>query len=78
MVRIINFEGRRISVPDDTTDDEVRQVLSTPVEPSAPTSFRGNSTGCTYTAGQNYVTPGSSTSPSSGKRSYAPDSNSWR
>lgn len=28
--RVINFEGRRISVPGDATDDEVGQILNTP------------------------------------------------
>jgi hypothetical protein len=30
MVRVIQFQGRTIHVPDDATDDEVRQILSAP------------------------------------------------
>lgn len=30
MARLIQFQGRTIQVPDDATDDEVRQILSTP------------------------------------------------
>jgi hypothetical protein len=35
MARIIKFEGRQIRVPDDTTDDEIRQILSTPPQAAA-------------------------------------------
>ncbi|TXN05310.1 hypothetical protein FV222_06755, partial [Methylobacterium sp. WL103] len=34
--RVIDFEGRRITMPGDATDDEVRQVLGTPPAPAAP------------------------------------------
>lgn len=34
MARVIKFEGRQITVPDDATDDEIRQILSS--EPPAP------------------------------------------
>lgn len=33
MARIISFEGRDISVPDDATDDEVAEILSAPIKP---------------------------------------------
>lgn len=42
MARIINFEGRRITVPDDATDDEVRQILQsqpTPQQTAASEEF---------------------------------------
>jgi hypothetical protein len=41
--RIINFEGRRIRVPVDATDDEVSQILSSsaPAAPAAPGSPEG-------------------------------------
>lgn len=34
MARIIQFEGRQITVPDDATDDEIEMILSSP--PAAP------------------------------------------
>lgn len=38
MSRIIEFEGRRIEVPDDATDQEIRQILSAqPTQEAAPT-----------------------------------------
>lgn len=44
MPRIINFEGRKITLPDDATDDEVSHVLgggnaATPPSAGAPSSF---------------------------------------
>jgi hypothetical protein len=38
MARIINFEGRRISVPDDATDDEVAEIIgaTTPTTAAKP------------------------------------------
>src|SRR5690606_39058105 len=34
MARVVEFEGRRIEVPDDATDDEVAEILSS--QPAAP------------------------------------------
>lgn len=40
MSRVINFEGRKITVPDDATDDEVSQIIGGPAAPTAkPESF---------------------------------------
>lgn len=36
MTRIVNFEGRKISVPDDATDDEVAQILDSSTPAPAP------------------------------------------
>lgn len=36
MTRVVNFEGRRITVPDDASDEEVAEILAAPVAEAAP------------------------------------------
>lgn len=45
MARIINFEGRQISVPDDATDDEVRAIIEASPPPAAAAATPAASVG---------------------------------
>ncbi len=54
--RIINFEGRRISVPADATDDEIVEILSAPAAPvAAATGGRQAATSPSQSGGPDFA-----------------------